>query len=191
VGSVLTPAAPPLAPTGLQASTGGASRVTLTWPAAMERGAAVSHYTLEMCPVPPATPVGSLSDLSGGTAACKFSLTWSGDKLSADVKGLNPNAAYLFRVQAHSKAGVSEYSPMAHANTGPAAPSALLQAPRVEFSSADSLRVGWDIPADNGSPITGYRFRFVVFFAFHPAHISMTYFILRVLGLNGGVTSPR
>ena len=73
----------------------GPTRVALEWAAADGRGAPVTQYRLEMCPVL------SLEDAAGAADADapSFACAWSGDKLGTEVKGLMPNSTYLFRIQ--------------------------------------------------------------------------------------------
>ena len=105
----------------------------VSWiPPASDGGSAITGYTVT------ATPGGATCSTSGA--------------LTCTVTGLTNGTAYTFRV-----AAVNQYGAGLQAVTGsivvgsPASPPTVSAVPGV-----GSATVKWTVPADNGSPITGY-----------------------------------
>lgn len=75
----------------------------------------------------------------------------------ADVKDLEANTVYKFRVMGINAVGVGEESdPSAPAITATSAPSKIAETPRVHNIASTSVVLVWSPPKDNGFPITNY-----------------------------------
>jgi len=76
---------------------------------------------------------------------------FSGPELSHEVKSLQPNCEYSFRVQAANSSGLSPHSLHSSVRTLPASPAAITQVSVT--STADSITVSWTQPDDSGSQV--------------------------------------
>lgn len=111
----------------------------VTWTAPAQNGAPITDYRLEMC-------IYEKDD---------FAQVYHGPKTCCEVKVLQPNTSYLFRVQASNSAGPSEYSPTALAKTPPSAPGVVGS---IRYSATPTtLALSWVEPPSHGSDITHYN----------------------------------
>lgn len=84
-----------------------------------------------------------------------FVSVYHGINTCCEIKGLQPNTCYSFRIQASNAAGSSEYSSVGQITTPPSAP-AVIGCLRYEATS-NSLSLSWTEPLANGSDITHYN----------------------------------
>ncbi|KAL0274067.1 UNVERIFIED_CONTAM: hypothetical protein PYX00_006584 [Menopon gallinae] len=111
----------------------------VTWSAPAQNGAPITEYRLEMC-------IYEKDD---------FAQVYHGPKTCCEVKVLQPNTSYLFRVQASNSAGPSEYSPTALTKTPPSVPGVVGS---IRYSAtATTLALSWVEPPSHGSDITHYN----------------------------------
>lgn len=72
------------------------------------------------------------------------------------VTGLTNGSSYSFRVRACNDAGCADYSPA----SGTVVPRGVPAAPTVNASvSSRTISWSWNVPANNGSPVTGFEVR--------------------------------
>ena len=147
------PAAAPLAPTGLSASSQGtnSNSISLSWsaPAGSSDRASVTGYRLESRGESASSGWSTVTNVGAGVTSYTHS-------------GLPANTTYYYRVIATSSAGDSPASGALRAATDPAPPP---QGPpnspglRAQYAGSNSASITWDAPApgDNRAPVTGYR----------------------------------
>ena len=85
---------------------------------------------------------------------------YTGSKLSHEIKSLNPNTEYLFRVCASNSAGNGPVSSSHSCWTPPAVPGAIQVSSVSHLASPTAITLSWSAPEDNGSSITGYKIDF-------------------------------
>ena len=125
----------PLAPPDLTASRGD-GQVSLSWGAADDGGATIDRYNYRY-------------RVQGATYP-GYSRVYS---LSKTLTGLTNGTTYDLQVRAHNAEGFGSPSTVSAMPAGrPDAPSGFGHGRQ----SAGQVRVEWDAPADNGSPITAY-----------------------------------
>jgi len=136
---VLSGAAPPDPPGAPQICCRTPHTAALTWTAPAHNGAPISSYRVEMC----------------GAGKDEFSAVYQDPAACCDVRGLQPNTSYTFRVLAINAAGSSEFSEEVSVRTPPSAP-AMVTSLRCS-ASCHSLALSWLAPSANGSEITHFN----------------------------------
>ena len=133
----VTPRTVPEAPTSISA-TAGAGQATVSWTApAFSGGSAITGY--------------AITRYVGGVAQGTSNV---GVVTQASVGGLTNGTTYTFRVAAKNVAGTGAQSSDSNAvmpQTVPDAPATVNATP-----GAGQATVSWSVPANGGSPITGY-----------------------------------
>ncbi len=133
--NAVTPSTTPGAPT-IGTATGGNASATVSWTAPADNGGlTIDSYTVTA---------------SGGVNTC----TWTTGPLSCSVSGLTNGTSYTFTVTAHNADGNGLSSAPSNAVT----PSTMPDAPTILSADRGNLSaiLTWTVPANNGSPITGY-----------------------------------
>ena len=140
--TVTTEAVAPNAPT-LSGSVSGLT-VNLSWNAPANNGAAITRYQYRY--------------RKTGASSWTTDTTTS---RSATISGLTKSTSYEFQLRAENSAGWSAYSNTYTATTA-SAPSAIAFAYSDISISSDgqSVTLTWDEPANGGSAITGYQYRY-------------------------------
>ncbi|XP_063699052.1 fibronectin type-III domain-containing protein 3A isoform X2 [Culicoides brevitarsis] len=131
------PAAAPSAPTICAKSP---TQLSISWLEPYTNGAPITEYRLEY----------SQTEQHDG-----FCVAYQGAQKSTEVKNLTPFTYYYFRLCASNSAGTSPYSPVAKQQT-PAAPPGIPAFDDWEKSACD-IRLTWQAPECNGSPIVYYN----------------------------------
>ena len=134
--SSVTPVGVPDAPT-ISAATPGNTTASVTFTAGSNGGSAITGYTVT------SSPAGGV-DANAGTTG-----------LTHGITGLSNGTAYTFTVTATNAIGVSAASAASNSVT----PASLPGAPTITSTLpgvAGELIVSFTVPADGGSPITGY-----------------------------------
>lgn len=114
---------------------------TLAWVPPIDRGAPITRYDVELMVLHNDALV-SVPVFTGLATTCTIS-------------DLSPNSQYSFRVRAHNDSGMSEWSEVSDALTGPGAPDCPSE-PTLASSGAHTAELTWAAAKDNGSTITGY-----------------------------------
>src|SRR5437773_102920 len=143
-GTASTPAdtTPPSAPTGLTATAGSATAITLSWTASTD-DVGVTGYQVERCP---------------GAECTTFTIVRAPRRASGSDTGLAPSTSYSYQVRAVDAAGdVSAASPLGSATTPadttpPSAPAKLT----VTAASATQISLTWAASTDDVG-VTGYQ----------------------------------
>ena len=139
----LAPAAP-AAPT----LTTGNARLSVSWTAPANNGAALSGFSVQYCD----TSAANASCGNSGTSWQDFTFSSTGATTSTTVTGLTNGNAYKVRVRAVNAVGSGDWSPTASKKAGlPAVPAA----PTATSGNA-SVAVTWTAPADNGTALSGF-----------------------------------
>jgi hypothetical protein len=136
----VTPAGPPLAPTGVSATAGPAS-ANVTWTAPDPQGSPITSYTV--------TPY------VGSTAQVPQTVSGSPPATSSLMAGLTDGTSYTFVVTATNALGTSVSSAPSAAVTPadvPAPPAAVTAV----TSGSGSLSVSWTPQSNSGSAVTSY-----------------------------------
>ncbi|CAF1136420.1 unnamed protein product, partial [Didymodactylos carnosus] len=110
----------------------------ITWEEGVNNGAAITEYRLEW------------SRKEGDS----FTQLYCGPNISYEAKGLVPATLYCFRVQAVNSAGQGPYTAIASCMTPATCPSIVTSVKA--HAKSTSISLSWKVPANNGSPITGY-----------------------------------
>ncbi len=136
----VVPAGPPLAPTGVTATSGTAS-ATVTWTAPDPQGSPITSYTV--------TP------FVGSTPQVPVTVSGSPPATSALMAGLTDGTSYTFQVTATNATGTSASSAPSAAVTPadvPAPPAAVTAV----TAGSGSLSVSWTPQSNSGAAITSY-----------------------------------
>ncbi len=136
----VTPAGPPLAPTGVTATSGTAS-ATVNWTAPDPQGSPITSYTV--------TP------FVGSTPQVPVTVSGSPPATSALMAGLTDGTSYTFQVTATNAVGTSAASTPSAAVTPADIPAPPAAVTAVTISPA-SLSVSWTPSSNGGSPISSY-----------------------------------
>ena len=136
----VVPAGPPLAPTGVTATSGTAS-ATVTWTAPDPQGSPITSYTV--------TP------FVGSTPQVPVTVSGAPPTTSALMAGLTDGTSYTFEVTATNATGTSASSAPSAAVTPadvPAPPAAVTAV----TAGSGSLSVSWTPQSNSGAAITSY-----------------------------------
>ncbi len=136
----VTPAGPPLAPTGVTATSGTAS-ATVNWTAPDPQGSPITSYTV--------TP------FVGSTPQVPVTVSGSPPATSALMAGLTDGTTYTFQVTATNAVGTSATSTPSAAVTPADIPNPPAAVTAVTAGSG-SLSVSWTPSSNGGSPVTSY-----------------------------------
>ena len=141
--------APPTVPgaPAIGTATRGNGSVTVTWTApADDGGSAITGYEVQVVDATTDAPIGALSP-AAGTAR------------ELTVTGLANGTAVKLRVRAVNAVGAGAYS----AFSGAVTPATVPDAPGIGTATAGDAwaTIDWTVPADGGSPITGYSVQVV------------------------------
>lgn len=88
-----------------------------------------------------------------------FFQLYSGPELHHEVKGLVPFSTYSFKVLAVNSAGIGAFSGVTSVTTPAASPGIVNTLKHT--SETNTLKIQWQEPADNGSPIQAYHIELV------------------------------
>ncbi|GLC41641.1 hypothetical protein PLESTF_000270000 [Pleodorina starrii] len=144
------------------AVTGVASgALILSWQAPPGQGAPVTHYTVEVAPLPqmpnfgPPGPAGIIADQRLIAGLC-FKVCYRGPHTGCEVRGLEPKCAYALRLCAHNDVGPSSWSVCTAAITSHAAPTCPVSVSAQPASSCKIVLCWMPPERDNGAAVLSY-----------------------------------
>ncbi|GIL82863.1 hypothetical protein Vretifemale_11765 [Volvox reticuliferus] len=133
----------------------------LSWQATAGQGAPVTHYTVEVAPLPqmpnfgPPGPAGTIAD-QRVIADLSFKVVYHGQHTGCEVRGLEPKSAYALRLCAHNDVGPSPWSICTAAITSHAPPSCPISV-SAQPASSYKIVLCWMPPErDNGAAVLSY-----------------------------------